>query len=342
LRKELIVGTVTAKPGEKAHGFLNVGMRLDGSSVGVPVIIVNGTEDGAILEVDAGQHGDEYEGAEAIIKVSGMLDPKKMRGAFIGVPAVNVPAFEEGSRVSHVASYGFNTDINRIYPGKDWGWITEKIANLHVREIISKADYVISFHGGGNYVYLTPIVGYTDLPGERGRKEQEFAKSLGWDLLWKEHADESTVLYPGALGDYTLLKTNKFFLIPEWGGQSVRRDHRQAHVDMGVKGVVNAMEYLGILDGKPSLPESWTILETKGKTLGVSCRHAGIIHHECKPRDIVNKGTTLSRITNYFGEEIDCLEAPYDDCMVVGLWDYPTVKIGTWSVFTCHVEGKIK
>ena len=74
-----------------------------------------GRQDGPTLVVDACNHGDEYEGTEGIIKTFEGLDVSKMKGSFIGIPALNAEAFAEMKR--------YNTldfvpqDLNRIYPG---------------------------------------------------------------------------------------------------------------------------------------------------------------------------------------------------------------------------------
>lgn len=75
-----------------------------------------GRQDGPTLVVDACNHGDEYEGTEGIIKTFEGLDVSKMKGSFIGIPALNAEAFAEMKR--------YNTldfvpqDLNRIYPGR--------------------------------------------------------------------------------------------------------------------------------------------------------------------------------------------------------------------------------
>ena len=61
--------------------------------VSIPIIIVNDKEDGPTLVVSACVHGDEHEGTLAVINLSRMLDPAKMKGAVIGVPVLHIDAF---------------------------------------------------------------------------------------------------------------------------------------------------------------------------------------------------------------------------------------------------------
>ena len=55
--------------------------------LGIPLIIVNGIEDGPVLCVDAGVHGDEDDGQEAIRRVLADIDPATLRGTLVGIPA---------------------------------------------------------------------------------------------------------------------------------------------------------------------------------------------------------------------------------------------------------------
>jgi predicted deacylase len=70
--------------------------------MGFPVMIVNGALPGKRLCVVAAIHGDEYEGMEAVRRTMAGADPKTLRGALIGLPCVNIPAFEVAARCSGV------------------------------------------------------------------------------------------------------------------------------------------------------------------------------------------------------------------------------------------------
>ena len=103
------------KKGTKEYGFIHLAQRANGSWVNIPIMLAVGAQDGPTLVVDACNHGDEYEGTEGIIKTFEGLDVSKMKGSFIGIPALNAEAFAEMKR--------YNTldfvpqDLNRIYPG---------------------------------------------------------------------------------------------------------------------------------------------------------------------------------------------------------------------------------
>ena len=60
--------------------------------------VINGADDGPVLWLNAGIHGDEPQGALAVILMIRELDPQVLKGAVVCVPAMNVPAFEASKR----------------------------------------------------------------------------------------------------------------------------------------------------------------------------------------------------------------------------------------------------
>ncbi|MEU3938128.1 M14 family metallopeptidase, partial [Streptomyces sp. NPDC029044] len=107
------IGPLTVAPGERAHGLIPVGTSSYGVELGIPLIVVNGVQDGPVLCVDAGVHGDEYDGQEAIRRVLAEIDPATLRGTIVGIPCLNTPAFEAAARASGID----HLNLNRIFPG---------------------------------------------------------------------------------------------------------------------------------------------------------------------------------------------------------------------------------
>src|SRR5258708_4136187 len=84
MRTDLLVGTISAKPGEMASGFLDEG---------IPFTIFNGREDGPVLALVAGNHGYEYPPILALQMLRPKMNPKKLAGAVIMVHVANMPSF---------------------------------------------------------------------------------------------------------------------------------------------------------------------------------------------------------------------------------------------------------
>src|SRR5512133_2532378 len=138
------IGDVRAEPGTKQRGFLKVGETAVGP-IQIPVVIVNGKKAGPTLCLTAGVHAAEYPAIAAVMQVSRQLTADELSGAVIAVPIVNQPMYQ--------ARAGFTSPIdglnlNRTFPGRSGGSITEEIARTLMNELIAKATHHIDCHGG--------------------------------------------------------------------------------------------------------------------------------------------------------------------------------------------------
>src|SRR5258706_8893210 len=146
MRTDLLVGTISAKPGEMASGFLDEG---------IPVTIFNGREDGPVLALVAGNHGYEYPPILALQMLRPKMNPKKLAGAVIMVHVANMPSFL-GRTVYFSPVDGKN--LNRVYPGKKDGTVSERIAYTITTEVIARCDYLLDLHCGDGNESLRPYV----------------------------------------------------------------------------------------------------------------------------------------------------------------------------------------
>ena len=81
-------------------------------NIAIPVAVVkNGT--GPTIFLMAGNHGDEYEGQIALCKLIRSIDPGRVQGRIIVMPAANLPAALASARVSPIDQ----GNLNRAFPG---------------------------------------------------------------------------------------------------------------------------------------------------------------------------------------------------------------------------------
>lgn len=141
------------KPG-KQIGFVMIPHSPNDDAWGVTrlplAVISNGT--GPTVIVEAGNHGDEYEGQIAITDLIRELDPGEIQGRLILMPANNVHAVIAGQRVSPVDGVNFN----RSFPGDPQGTITRQIAAFVSDQIFPKGDAFIDLHSGGSSLDILP------------------------------------------------------------------------------------------------------------------------------------------------------------------------------------------
>ena len=117
----------------------------------VPIVSIrNG--DGPVILIEAGNHGDEYEGQIAITNLIQSLDPKDIHGQMILLPMVNAPAARAGVRCSPVDGLNFN----RSFPGHPHGSLSQQIACYLCSELMARAGYFLDLHSGGSSLSILP------------------------------------------------------------------------------------------------------------------------------------------------------------------------------------------
>lgn len=117
----------------------------------IPIISIRNGE-GPVVLIEAGNHGDEYEGQIAACELARDLDPATICGQIIILPAINAPAARAGTRCSPVDGQNFN----RAFPGSSGGSLTGQIAQFVTTELMSRADFFIDLHSGGSSLQILP------------------------------------------------------------------------------------------------------------------------------------------------------------------------------------------
>src|SRR6266542_4442650 len=99
-RRSRIATEVDFEADGRQCGFLSVPISTHESAYGrvqVPVVCLrNG--DGPTALLVAGNHGDEYEGQIALVRLIQTIDPAHILGRLIVLPAANLPAALAGRR----------------------------------------------------------------------------------------------------------------------------------------------------------------------------------------------------------------------------------------------------
>jgi len=130
------IAGVTAAPGATASGTLNIAARPGDQGTTVPFTVVNGKEAGPVLALVAGTHGMEYVPIVALQRMRTAIDPATLRGTVIMVHVANMPSYL-GRTIYYSPVDGKN--LNRVYPGKADGTISERIADARSRSASASA-----------------------------------------------------------------------------------------------------------------------------------------------------------------------------------------------------------
>ena len=109
----------------------------------MPVRVVRGSASGPRLFVTAAVHGDEINGVEVIRRVLRHTALRKLHGALILVPVVNVFAF-----IDHSRYLPDRRDLNRSFPGSERGSLAARLAHRFMQEIAASSTHGIDLHTG--------------------------------------------------------------------------------------------------------------------------------------------------------------------------------------------------
>ena len=331
MRNEVSVGGITAKPGTIAKGLWKISELYDGSSVEIPVAVINGSEDGAILWAQSSVHGDEYVGTHAIQRLLLQVDPKEMKGAIIAIPWLNVLAYRWGTR----GAPQDGMDMNRIWPGKPLDTAMHIFAHseLVVHEVFSEmrrlADVVMDLHDGGwmgrMSAYIQYFYGVSHL--EASAKARAIAEASGMDILWESPADFVDEKAPGSVGTATMgldIPT----LTMEIGGEGRCPEHDVTRMYLGL---TNVATHLGILPGQlvchPGAMKT-KLYVRKGHWLRP--KHGGSFIPKVQVAEIVSGGDVVAEIRDAFGELVEEILAPTDG-VVIGMRTYGTIATGQYA-----------
>lgn len=297
------IGPVTAAPGTAAAGTLEVAGRSGDAGTSIPISVLNGAAPGPVLALIAGTHGMEYVPIVALQRLRDEIDPKTLKGTIVMVHVANMPSFL-GRTIYYSPVDGKN--LNRVYPGKPDGTISERIADTITREVITRASHVVDLHCGDGNESLRPY-SYWITTGDPAVAQagRAMALAFGLDHIVVDNerpTDPAASLYTSN----TAITRGKPALTTETGGMAVVDDASIALVQRGVAGL---MKHLGMRSDGPAAVSA-PVLFVRNDVLRAGT--TGIFYAEVERGGNVTKGTRLGRITDFHGRTIEEVLAPFD------------------------------
>lgn len=296
-----VLNTIDVAAGEAASGWLEVPAGKDGEAR-IPVSVLHGVAAGPVLALVAGTHGYEYPPITALQRIRQTLDPVRLSGTLILVHIANPPSFF-GRTVYNSPADGKN--LNRVFPGRRDGTLSERIAWTITQQVIDRADYVIDMHAGDGNEALRPYV-YMPVTGNRELDEaaRGLAIAFGIDHIVIDEAplrDPADSLYV----DQTALTRGKPAITTETG-QLGSNDERW--VAMAESGALNVMRRLGMLEGEPR--ENTGVVWLSGYQV-VTSPDTGVFRPLVRDGYAVAEGGLLGGLHDVFGREIAEIRAPF-------------------------------
>jgi hypothetical protein len=303
--KKIFIAGQEIQPGESRELNINIARLPSHTIIETPIYVSRAVEDGPVLALTAGMHGDEINGMEIVRRIldSGLHKPK--RGVTVCMPVVNLYGFLNYSR-----EVPDGKDINRSFPGNKTGSLASRVAYNLMREVVPYIDYGIDFHTGGamrtNYPQVRSVL--------KDKTNMKLAQAFGAPFTIDAPFRPNSLRKEAA-------KKGKHIIVYE-GGESLRFD--QQAIEYGIAGTLRLMKMLRMIDTAPEPTEENRVIWS---TSWVRAKHAGLFQPTVQCGQFVHKGDWIGTITDPFGEfkqNIHAVNAGY----VIGLNNIPVINAG--------------
>ena len=255
----------------------------------IPIAVVRGGEGPTVL-LTAGNHGDEYEGQIALLKLVRALQPERLRGRVIILPRMNLPAAAAGRRTSPIDG----GNLNRAFPGDADGSVTEQIACYVATTLVPMAQASIDIHSGGSSLDYLPCA-YARLPADPALRARQRAaleafgapRAILVENPLTNHSMSATALAAGHLHFST-----------EIGGGGTTRPGSQAIADDGVR---RFLAHLGVVADAPPVAAPTRMMRVAGAEHYVYAPVRGLFEPAFELGDAVRAGDVAGSV--HFPEE---------------------------------------
>ncbi|MDX1676251.1 succinylglutamate desuccinylase/aspartoacylase family protein [Arsukibacterium sp.] len=277
------------------HTELNIGAH-----------VIHGRQDGPVLLITAALHGDEINGVEICRRLLKLPRLNRIKGTLVVVPIVNTYGFVQQSRY-----LPDRRDLNRSFPGSEKGSLGSRMAYQFTDKILKCCTHAIDLHTGA--------IHRANLPQVRTSAKDKTALRMA-------EVFNAPVIIKAASREGTMRGTANNLGIPILlyeAGEALRFDEQS--IKIGVRGIVNVMQDLGMLSGKTKAPENRSVFSKKSSW--VRAEHDGIARYYVTLGQTVKTGDILAHIYSPYSDFEVAIQASFDG-VVIGRNNLPLVNEG--------------
>jgi predicted deacylase len=218
----------TIQPGEHKK-FTYLGDRtFEGGFVDFRVYVARGHAPGPTLCVTSAIHGDEVNSIEIARRTFASVDPAKLAGTLVVLPAINATGFRTLNRYMPD-----RRDLNRFFPGSKKGSVAAIVADEVFDGVVRRCSHLVDLHTGSNLRSNMPQIRVDpDLP-----EAVALARAFGVGVVIEGAGPAGSLRREACRAGVAAILYEAgpplVFLEPE--------------IERGVRGVQNVMAHLGMI-----------------------------------------------------------------------------------------------
>ena len=255
----------------------------EASYLNMPVFVARGAAPGPVLCLAAGVHGDELNGVEVARRAFAQIDPQKLHGTLIALPAINAEGVRTGNRY-----LSDRRDLNRAFPGRTGGSVAALIAHAIFTDVLSHCDALVDLHTASNRRANLPQI-RADLSDPEIR---ELAIHFGLGIVVGGSGPDGSLRREA-------VKAGIPAIIYE-AGEPFR--FQEDEIERGVRGVKNIMAHLDMIEqADREIPEA-RVYE-RSRWVRTAAGNGGFFFPTAKLGDFVRIGDSLGKIVDPLTDE---------------------------------------
>jgi predicted deacylase len=303
--KQIIINHQIINPGETKEVNMNVYRLPTRTIMEIPVHIYRSLNDGPVLLLSAGMHGDETNGIEIIRQLLRCGHFSKLKkGSVLAMPIINIISF-----LNHSRELPDGKDLNRCFPGSQSGSLGSRIAYDIMKEIVPQIDLGVDFHTGGAKINNYPQVRCVF----KDNRNLELAKMFGSPFILNSGYREKSFRHEAS-------RLGKPVLVYE-AGESMRFNEKA--ITEGVNGCLRLMRNLGMIDVELEDTETRILNDTTW----VRADASGLFRTTKKYGSFIRKNEVIGSISDPYGEMEVSLTAPATG-YIIGINNQPVINEG--------------
>jgi len=353
--KIIEIGNAKSEPGKLTYGFIDSMDLPTGITEKIPVMIVQGTEEGPTFFLTANIHGEELTGIAIIHDLVTEGLAHELKGTVVAIPTLNPSGLRSLQRFPEFDKQ----NPNRLFPegmfaekeededeDKKYPSPQEQIAQKIYSYLEKYADLLIDLHNDELRSIPYAVLDRVFYKDEEQKNEAEqlfkrmyamveaFGMTIHTEFPAKQYLKEKfhRTSVGAALNN---LRIPAF--IAELGAHKIIDPNI---VTGSIKGIQNVLKWAGMLEGPREEITDFPVLKPGERIRQLNhprAKHSGLIRFLVEPGDHVMRSQPIARITDIFGRPLGdgYIRTEYDGYIIAlktGMTVYPNEAIVQMSI----------